>query len=230
MDNVKRGLGDLKPQNLFGKDDQEHGFAEVVADNAVDALLAPFASNDLLTQTLAPLIASLSLRKVGLFSWGAVGAKFLHDNFLSAVQEEVPSLPSVITPPTPPPSPSPSTSPTPISIDPIDGAGDEEEKENEKENTETERPSQVVVDDRSKVDGMLQKAFVGALYAGKKMPTNKRKADSQSGTIPAEVQWSKTDTFLPVNPIIIDLALTGAAPPYVLDRLSTLASNAANFY
>ena len=228
MDNIKRGLGDLKPQNLFGKDDQEQGFAEVVADNAVDALLAPFAANDLLTQTLAPQIASLSLRKVGLFSWGAVGAKFLHDNFLTAVQEEVPALPSVITPPTPPPSPSPSTSPTPISIDPIDGTGDEEEKETEKENVETQRPSQVVADDKSKVDDMLQKAFTNALYA---IPTNKRKADdSQSGTIPAEVQWSKTDTFLPINPIIIDLALTGAAPPYVLDRLSTLASNAANFY
>ena len=69
MDNVKRGLGDLKPQNLFGKDDQEHGFAEVVADNAVSLPVCPIECHG--SKYLFTRLRSLSSTRASLWRYSS---------------------------------------------------------------------------------------------------------------------------------------------------------------
>ena len=230
---AKQGLGNMKPTNLFGSKEVEAVFDEV-ADVTAKAVVRQFLTgpgNDVLVNTLAPLLATVTLRKVGLFSWGAVAAKYLHDNYIKAVAQEAPSLDRPATPPAPPPSPEPS--PEPQSPEEKKEKGEEEEDEDEKSDHDGDSGGSGGSSSASasKFDEtLLQKSFATVMGLRKtRVPKKRRKLQQVvevTNVLAADPQWSRTENFLPVNPMIIELAIQHSAPPFVLDRIDKMTSNA----
>ena len=220
--------GGGKPQRLFEEAIPEEW--KRAMDNLADDGLREIAravvpnNNDFLANALLPLLSGITLKKFGIFSGAVLGLKYLydtqHDRFINALSGSPPSPPSP--PPTPPPSPEPEPRPS------------EEKKEKDKEDKEEDGSGdyeESTDDSSSKVDDtLLQKSFATVMGLRARAP-KKRKLQPHvdpSSILQADPQWSRTENFLePVNPAIIELATqNSAAPPFLLDRIDKMTSNA----